>query len=129
MPPGLPPGPASRPKACLQACLGASRLEACLGAWVGGGCFFFAEQDNFKPQALCLPTASGKKPTHSISTTIFSVLFQNWLQRVVQHQLRPKILCCCSLEGTSQIVLCWKKSNNCGVRTHALTDWHLKPVP
>ena len=67
-------------KACLQACLpvprgGASRpastpasrpparpparpASACLGAWVGGGCFFFfAEQDNFKPQ--CLPTASG----------------------------------------------------------------------
>ena len=68
MPPGLPPGasrpastPASRPPARPPA-RPASRpparpASACLGAWVGGGCFFFAEQDNFKPQ--CLPTASG----------------------------------------------------------------------
>lgn len=61
MPPGLPPGASRRGlEACLDTCLEASRKtsrEACLGAWVGGGCFFFAEQDNFKPQ--CLPTASG----------------------------------------------------------------------
>ena len=76
MPPGLPPGasrpasrpaprpaptPASRPPARPPA-RPASRpparpASACLGAWVGGGCFFFAEQDNFKPQRL--PTASG----------------------------------------------------------------------
>ena len=48
--PARPPArPASRPPA--------RPASACLGAWVGGGCFFFAEQDNFKPQ--CLPTASG----------------------------------------------------------------------
>ena len=171
MPPGLPPG-ASRPKACLQACLPVPRgpkhasrpASRCLpprglpgpawGLGWGAACFFFAEQDNFKPQ--CLPTASGvsssswagpmsssplqhrrhcshfgsrfsiglllqsrpfvffyvanqQNPLIPLSTTIFSVSFQNWLQRVAQHQLRPKILCCCSLEGTSQIVLCWKK--------------------
>ena len=65
MPPGLPPGASRRGlEACLDTCLEASRKtsrEACLGLprGLGGGrlLFFFAEQDNFKPQ--CLPTASG----------------------------------------------------------------------
>ena len=123
-------------EARLEACLEASRKtsrEACLeGLGSGGGCFFFAEQDNFRPQCLpqALPQAflvlhgqaqrveahcktagivailaqgthwalaakqallyfsmSQTSKTHSfILTTIFSVSFQNWLQRVAQHQ-------------------------------------------
>ena len=125
MPPRLPPcasRPASRPPARPPA-----RPQ-----WVEAHCntagtvVILAQGTHWAlaaKQAICIfPCHKPAKSIHSILTTIFSVSFQNWLQRVAQHQLRPKTLCCWSLEGTSQIVLCWQ-SDSCGVRTHALTDW------
>ena len=148
-------------------------LEACLGAWVGGGCFFFAEQDNFKPQ--CLPTASGvsssswagpmsssplqhcRHRSHFWLKVNIGLLLQSrpFVFFYVANQQNPLIpsrqpsslsrskigynallSTSCGLKFCAVAALTGPhkqyyagKSDSCGVRTHALTDWRLKPAP
>ena len=79
--------------------------EAVLGAGIEAWCYL-AQQRKKQPARKVQGKPRGK-PIHSICpydlTTIFSVSFQNGSKCAAQHQLRPKILCCWSLEGTWQL--------------------------